>query len=42
MARTLTLPKKGTGLYNSGWHTATISKAEYGTYNDAKYIDVWF
>lgn len=42
MARTLTLPKKGTGLYTEGWHTATISKAQYGTYNDMKYIDVWF
>ncbi|QDP62246.1 MAG: hypothetical protein GOVbin2066_13 [Prokaryotic dsDNA virus sp.] len=42
MARTLTLPKKGTGLYTAGWHTATISKAKYGTYNDAQYIDVWF
>jgi hypothetical protein len=42
MARTLTLPKKGTGLYTAGWHTATISKAKYGTYNDTQYIDVWF
>ena len=40
--RTLTLPKRGTGLWNEGWHTLTINKAEYGTYNDSKYIDVWF
>ena len=43
MARTLTLPKKGTGLWNEGWHTVTITKAEYGTLdNGSKYIDVWF
>ena len=40
--RTLTLPKRGTGLWNEGWHTLSITKAEYGTYNDSKYIDVWF
>lgn len=43
MARTLTLPKKGTGLWNEGWHTVTINKAEYGTLdNGSKYIDTWF
>ena len=42
MSRTLTLPKKGTGLWNEGWHECTISKAEYGEWNDSKYIDVWF
>ncbi len=43
MARTFTLPKKGTGQWNEGWHTVTISKAEYGTLdNGSKYIDVWF
>ena len=42
MARTLTLPKKGTGLWNEGWHELTISKATYGEWNDSKYIDVWF
>ena len=43
MARTFTLPKKGNGLWNEGWHTVTITKAEYGTLeNDSKYIDVWF
>ena len=42
MARTFTLPKKGTGLWNEGWHTVTITKAEYGEWNDTKYIDVYF
>ena len=43
MARTFTLPKKGTGLWTPGWHTVTITKAEYGTLdNGAKYIDTWF
>ena len=42
MARTFTLPKKGTGLWNEGWHTVTISKAEYGDWQDTKYIDVYF
>jgi len=43
MARTFTLPKKGTGQWNEGWHTVTIEKAEYGTLdNGSKYIDVWF
>tara|TARA_R110002074_G_scaffold77049_1_gene174907 strand:- start:138 stop:662 length:525 start_codon:yes stop_codon:yes gene_type:complete len=43
MARTMTLPKKGTGLWNEGWHTLTISNAEYGELdNGSKYIDVWF
>jgi len=43
MARTFTLPKKGTGQWTEGWHTVTISKAEYGTLdNGSKYIDVWF
>ena len=42
MARTFTLPKKGTGLWNEGWHTVTITKAEYGDWQDTKYIDVYF
>ena len=37
----------GNGQYNEGWHTVTISKAEYGTWkspdgNSKRYIDVWF
>ena len=42
MSRTLTLPKKGTGQWNEGWHECTISKAAYGEWNESKYIDVWF
>jgi len=43
MARTFTLPKKGTGLWNEGWHTVKINKAETGALeNESKYMDVWF
>ena len=42
MSRTFTLPKKGTGAWSEGWHRLTVSNAKYGTYNDSKYIDVWF
>jgi hypothetical protein len=43
MARTFTLPKKGTGQWNDGWHTVTVNSAEYGTLdNGSKYIDVTF
>jgi hypothetical protein len=43
MARTFTLPKKGTGQWSPGWHTVTVNKAEYGELdNGSRYIDVWF
>ena len=42
MARTLTLPKRGTGQWTEGWHTLEISHAAYGNWNDTKYIDVLF
>ena len=43
MSRTFKLPKKGTGLWNEGWHTVTINKAEKGELdNGSKYIDTWF
>ena len=43
MARTLTINKGGGGTdYTPGWKTLTISRAAYGEYNDAKYLDVWF
>jgi len=42
MSRTLTLPKGGGGLFTEGWHTVKISSAKYGTWQDSKYIDVWF
>ena len=42
MARTLTLAKKGSGNWSEGWHTLTISKAEYGEWTNTKFIDVYF
>lgn len=42
MARTFTLPKKGSGNWSEGWHTLTISTAKYGEWKESKYIDVWF
>ena len=42
MSRTLTIKKGGPSPYSEGWHTAKISSAEYGEWNDAKYIDVYF
>ena len=42
MSRTLTLPKKGSGLQTEGWHTMKINKAEYGDWNGTKYLDLWF
>ena len=42
MARTFTLPKKGSGNWSEGWHTLTISKAQYGEWTGTKFIDVWF
>ena len=43
MARTMTVNKGGGGAsYGEGWKTLTISRAAYGVYNDAKYLDVWF
>ena len=40
--RTLTIKKGGGGSFHQGWNTATISRAEYGTYNGTRFIDVWF
>ena len=44
MARTMTINKGGGGgaNYSEGWKTLTISRAAYGVFNDAKYLDVWF
>ena len=42
MVRTLTVKTGGGSSFSTGWHTKTIEKAEYGDYNDSKYIDVWF
>ena len=44
--KTMSASSGGGGKFSAGWHTCTISRAEYGTYSkgDAskKYIDVWF
>ena len=42
MARTMTVNKGGSNLYDEGWKTLTITRAAYGVYNDLKYLDVWF
>ena len=30
------------GQWSEGWHELTISKAEYGNWNDKRYLDLWF
>ena len=41
--RTLKVKTGGTGTkFTPGWHTLTATKAQYGEWNDTKYIDVWF
>ena len=41
--RTMTIkPGGGNNNYSAGWHELTISKANYGEWNDGKYIDVYF
>ena len=43
MTRTLTIKKsKGGNMFSEGWHTATVSSAKYGTWNDTKFLDVCF
>ena len=42
MPRTMTVSKGGGVSYEEGWKTATISRAAYGVFNEAKYLDVWF
>ena len=42
MPRTMTVNKGGGVSYAEGWKTATISRAAYGVFNEAKYLDVWF
>ena len=32
----------GTGAWAEGWHKLTIEKAEYGDWNDKRFLDVWF
>ena len=43
MARTMTINKGGGGgSYGTGWKTLTISRAAYGVFGEAKYLDIWF
>ena len=43
MTRTLTIKKStGGGKFGPGWHTAIISAATYGEWNDTKFLDVCF
>ena len=46
MGRTLTIKKGGPSPYSEGWHTVTISSAEYGEWEGnegpVKYLDVYF
>jgi hypothetical protein len=40
--KTFTIRKGSSVDYNPGWHTNTISKAQYGEWNGSKYLDVFF
>ena len=44
MARTLTVKSGSSGndKYKEGWHELTISHAEYGEFNDSRYLDLMF
>tara|TARA_Y100000593_G_scaffold92476_1_gene184203 strand:+ start:246 stop:815 length:570 start_codon:yes stop_codon:yes gene_type:complete len=44
MTRTLTVRKStgGGSKFSPGWHTATVSTAKYGDWNDTKFLDVCF
>ena len=39
--RTLTV-KQGGSNWATGWHTLTVSKAKYGTYNESKFLELGF
>ena len=39
--KTMTL-NNGGNLPSEGWHVATVNKAEYGTYDGTRYIDLYF
>ena len=32
----------GNGTWAEGWHQLTIESAEYGDWNDKKFLDIWF
>jgi len=41
--KTLTVRKgSNNGDFTPGWHEVTVSNAKYGTYNDSKFLEVWF
>ena len=40
--KTMTGAEPGQNAYERGWHTVTISKAKWGSWNDNKYMDVYF
>ena len=40
--KTMTGSSTGQNPYARGWHTATINRAEEGSWNDSKYVDVYF
>ena len=39
--RTVTVNQEK-GLISNGWHKVNISHAEYGTWTDKNYFDIWF
>ena len=42
MARTLTIKAGGPSPFSDGWHEVKITKAKYGTYGEAKFLEMWF
>ena len=40
--RTMSASTGGGSKYSEGWHDATITKAEYGEWNNKKFLEVWF
>ena len=40
--RTITIQKGKGGSFKHGWKEATITRAAYGTWEDTKYLDIWF
>ena len=37
-----TMAVSSDGAWSEGWHTLTINNAKYGTWNDKRYLDLWF
>jgi len=40
--KTMSASTGGGDKYSEGWHDATITKAEYGEWNDKKFLEMWF